>query len=87
MKNFGKPLKIFILARIIDLIYAPPLFTVRHLRSRRRAISHFVEENKLSLRKPLPNIVRQSVDYYRMFKKLNMFLLLAGVYIKDIGIF
>ena len=87
MKKLGKSLLIFILSRVIDLIYFPLFFNFSHSRTREKAIRHFIEESKLPLNKPIDELVRQSLQYYRMFKRLNMFLLLAGVYIKDIDIF
>ena len=87
MKSLGKSLMVFILSRVIDLIYFSPFFNLSHSRPREKAIRHFVGESKLPLKKPTPEFVRQSLQYYRMFKRLNMFLLLAGVYIKDIEIF
>ena len=87
MKKLGKSLLVFILARIVDLIYFPPLFNFNHSRAREKSIRHFLEESKLPVQKPISELVRQSLHYYRMFKKLNMFLLLSGVYIKDIEIF
>ena len=86
MKKLGKSLLIFILARVIDLIYFPPLFNLKHSRQRENALRHFVEENKLPLKTSVTELVRQSLLYYRMFKRLNMFLLLAGVYSKDVDI-
>ncbi len=82
-----KSLKISILSFIVDLVYFPPLFNLYHSRSREKAIRYFVEESKLCLKTSIPQVVRQSVLYYRLFKRLNMFLLLAGVYIKDIQVF
>ena len=82
-----KSLKISILSFIVDLVYFPPLFNFCHSRSREKAIRYFVEESKLPLKTSISECVRQSVLYYRLFKRLNMFLLLAGVYIKDIEIF
>jgi len=87
MKKLGKSLLGFILSLAIDLIYFPPFFSFNHYRSREKAILHFIEESKLPLNKPIDELVRKSLQYYRMFKRLNMFLLLAGVYIKDIDIF
>jgi lauroyl/myristoyl acyltransferase len=87
MKKLGKSLLVFLLARIIDLIYFTPFFNFRHSRNREKAIRHFVEESKLPVNKSTSELVRQSLQYYRMFKRLNMFLLFAGVYIKDIEIF
>ena len=87
MKKLGNSLLGFILYRVIDLVYFPLLFNFNHYRSREKAIRHFVAESKLPLKKPTAEIVRQSLLYYRLFKRLNMFLLLAGVYIKDIEIF
>jgi len=72
---------------VVSLVYSPPLFNFSHSRNREKAIRHFVEESKLSLHKPISELIRQSLQYYRMFKWLNMFLLLAGVYIKDIEVF
>ena len=87
MKKLGKSLLVFLLTRIIDLIYFTPFFNFRHSRNREKAIRHFVEESKLPVNKSTPELVRQSLQYYRMFQRLNMFLLLAGVYIKDIEVF
>ena len=87
MKNLGKSLMVFMLSLVVDLIYFPLFFNFSHSRPREKAIRHFVEESKLPLKKSTTELFRQSVQYYRMFKRLNMFLLLAGVYIKDIGIF
>ena len=87
MKNLGKSLMVFILSRVTDLIYSPLLFNFSHSRPREKAILHFVEETKLPLKSSTKELVRLSLQYYRMFKRLNMFLLLAGVYIKDIDIF
>jgi lauroyl/myristoyl acyltransferase len=87
MKNLGKSLKIFMLSHVIDLIYLPLFFNFCHARSREKAIRHFLDESRLPLQKPITDLVRQSLLCYRMFKRLNMFLLLAGVYIKDIDIF
>ena len=87
MKRLGKSLLGFILSLAIDLVYFPPFFSFNHYRSREKAILHFIKESELSLNKPIDELVRQSLQYYRMFKRLNMFLLLAGVYIKDIEIF
>jgi len=78
---------VFILSIIIDLIYFPLLFNFVHSRTREKAVRHFVEESKLPLKMSVTELARQSLQYYRLFKRLNMFLLLAGVYIKDIGIF
>ena len=78
---------VFILSIVVDLIYFPLLFNFVHARTRDKAVRHFVEESKLPLKMPVTELVRQSLLYYRLFKRLNMFLLLAGVYIKDIGIF
>ena len=78
---------VFILSIIIDLIYFPLLFNFVHSRTREKALRHFVEESKLPLKMSVTELARQSLQYYRLFKRLNMFLLLAGVYIKDIGIF
>ena len=75
------------LSCIVDLVYFPLLFNFRHSRTREKAIRHFVEESKLPLNTSISELVRQSLLYYRLFKRLNMFLLLAGVYIKDIDIF
>ena len=87
MKNLKNSLMVFILSIIIDLIYFPLLFNFVHSRTREKALRHFVEECKLPLKMPVTELARQSLQYYRLFKRLNMFLLLAGVYIKDIGIF
>jgi lauroyl/myristoyl acyltransferase len=87
MKKLGKSLLIFMLSRAIYLIYFPPLFNLKHSRQREIALRHFVEESKLPLKTSVTELVRQSLLYYRMFKQLNMFLLLAGVYLKDIEIF
>jgi lauroyl/myristoyl acyltransferase len=87
MKNLGKSLMVFILSRVIALIYFPPFFYFNHSRSREKAIRHFVEESRLPLKMSPQELSRQSLQYYRMFKRLNMFLLLAGIYIKDIEIF
>ncbi|MFC1827416.1 hypothetical protein ACFLZQ_05775 [Thermodesulfobacteriota bacterium] len=87
MKKPGKSLLVFLLDQVVNLIYFPPLFNLSHSRSRKKAILHFIEESKLPLNKPTDELVRKSLLYYRMFKRLNMFLLLAGVYIKEIDIF
>ncbi len=87
MKNLKNSLMVFILSIIIDLIYFPLLFNFVHSRTREKALRHFVEESKLPLKMSVTELARQSLQYYRLFKRLNMFLLLAGVYIKDIGIF
>jgi len=78
---------IFILSCVIDLIYFPPVFNLSHSRSRKKAIHHFIEESRLPLKLSSTELIGKSLQYYRMFKRLNMFLLLAGVYIKDIEIF
>jgi lauroyl/myristoyl acyltransferase len=87
VKNLKNSLMVFILSIIIDLIYFPLLFNFVHSRTREKAVRHFVEESKLPLKMSVTELARQSLQYYRLFKRLNMFLLLAGVYIKDIGIF
>ncbi len=87
MKNVKQSLMVFILSRIVDLIYFPPLFNFKHSRTREKAIRHFVDESRLVLKTSVPELVGESLQYYRQFKWLNMFLLLAGVYIKDIEIF
>jgi lauroyl/myristoyl acyltransferase len=87
VKNLKNSLMVFILSIIIDLIYFPLLFNFVHSRTREKALRHFVEESKLPLKMSVTELARQSLQYYRLFKRLNMFLLLAGVYIKDIGIF
>lgn len=87
MKNIGKSLVIFILSRLIDLIYFPPLFNLTHSRAREKAVRHFVAESGLDIKKSPLQLAEQSLTYYMMFKRLNMFLLLIGVYVKDIDIF
>ena len=78
---------VFILSRIVDLIYFPFFFNFSHARQREKALRHFVKESQVTLKTSPSELVRQSLLYYRLFKRLNMFLLLAGVYIKDIEIF
>lgn len=87
MKKLGKSLMAFILSLVVDLVYFSPLFNLKHSGNREKAILHFIKESKLPLKLPVAELVCQSLFYYRMFKRLNMFLLLAGVYIKDIDIF
>ena len=78
---------VFMLGLVVNLIYSPLLFNFSHSRTRKKAIQHFVAESRLPLEKSTPELVRESLQYYRMFKRLNMFLLLAGVYVKEIDIF
>ncbi len=87
MKKPGKSLAVFLLQLLVNLIYFPLFFNLSHSRTREKAIRHFVADSNLAVTKPTPELVRQSLQYYRMFKRLNMFLLLAGVYIKEIDIF
>lgn len=87
MKKLGNSLLVFILGQVVNLIYSPPLFNLSHSRAREKAIRHFIEESRLPVKTSIPVLIQQSLHHYRMFKKLNMFLLLAGVYIKEIDIF
>jgi lauroyl/myristoyl acyltransferase len=87
VKDLKKSLLVFIFSSIVDIVYFPLIFNFRHSRARSKAIHYFVEESKLPLNTSISELVRQSLRYYRLFKRLNMFLLLAGVYIKDIEIF
>ncbi len=87
MKKLGKSLLIFILARIINLVYSPFLIKFKHYHTRKKAIRHFVEESVLHSKLSPTELTMKSLQYLRMFKRLNMLLLLSGVFVNDIEIF